>query len=280
MPGKHRRTSRPAAICRHGRGARRPGGRSHGRHQRDAAAVPADTTVAAPSVDLLALVSAANSTSQFFAGSSYYGTDWTKVYGSSRLCRSWRGRRALRMPSTCAQTGTEQTGVTASGWGAGQTGTALGILAENSDPDDLNEHRSGHPRQQHQPRRRRFLDDLLSVRAAAVHLVGAHTEQHSGVSSVGCRLRVQHQLGCPGRPAQSVRPRQQLGRVRIRLRGGVHGRWISRRGHAGGTRSLTKPNGPDGLAAGQALRRRRTGTSSRRTATEQPPNPNTTPPST
>ena len=37
-------------------------------------------------VDLTALVSAANSTSQIFAGSSYYGTDWTKVYGYAAGC--------------------------------------------------------------------------------------------------------------------------------------------------------------------------------------------------
>ena len=33
----------------------------------------------------MALVSAANSTSQFFAGSTYYGTDWTDVYGPQHV---------------------------------------------------------------------------------------------------------------------------------------------------------------------------------------------------
>ncbi len=41
------------------------------------------------------------------------------------------------MPSRSIQSDQSPTGVTASGWGAGQTGTALGILADNADPNDL-----------------------------------------------------------------------------------------------------------------------------------------------
>jgi hypothetical protein len=101
------------------------------------APVPPDTTIAAPSVDLSALVSAANSTSQFFAGSSYYGTDWTTVYGDQTVVPFLSGPQGIADAITNAQTGANQTGVTGSGWGAGQTGTALGILAQNN-PSVLN----------------------------------------------------------------------------------------------------------------------------------------------
>ncbi len=84
MPGKHRKTSRPAAIVAM---VVAPASVAAAAVTATSmpSAVPPDTTVAAPSVDLLALVSAANSTSQFFAGSSYYGTDWTKVYGTQQV---------------------------------------------------------------------------------------------------------------------------------------------------------------------------------------------------
>lgn len=95
------------------------------------AVVTGTTTAVAPNVQLMALVSAANSTSQFFAGSSYYGTDWTDVYGPQEVVPFFLGPQGLADAITAAQEGENQTGVTASGWGAGQTGTALGIIAAN-----------------------------------------------------------------------------------------------------------------------------------------------------
>ncbi len=101
------------------------------------AIVTGTTPAIAPSVDLMALVSAANSTSQFFAGSSYYGTDWTTVYGEQQVVPFLLGPQGLADAISSHQGDHEETGVTASGWGAGQTGTALGILANNNDDDDL-----------------------------------------------------------------------------------------------------------------------------------------------
>ncbi len=139
MAGKHRKTSRPALVVAAvvapaglAAAAMAATGLSGG-------VVPTDTTITAgsPSIDLLALVSAANSTSQFFAGSSYYGTDWTEVYGTQQVVPFLLGPQGIADAISSHQDDEEQTGVTASGWGAGQAGTALGILANNDDPDDL-----------------------------------------------------------------------------------------------------------------------------------------------
>ncbi len=82
------------------------------------------------------------------------------------------------MRSTVRRTTTDQTGVTASGWGAGQTGTALGILDANEQSTttldsiglvilDNNTNRAGGG----------FWTTYCAVRAAAVHLGGPHAER-------------------------------------------------------------------------------------------------------
>jgi hypothetical protein len=102
------------------------------------AVVTGTTAAVAPNVQLMALVSAANSTSQFFAGSSYYGTDWTTQYGEQQVVPFFRGPQGIAEVINGVQVGDKQTGVTASGWGAGQTGTALGILDQNQNQQALN----------------------------------------------------------------------------------------------------------------------------------------------
>ena len=83
----------------------------------------------------MALVSAANSTSQFFAGSTYYGTDWSQalLYGTQVVVPFYKGPDGIAQAIHTANVGDNQTGVTGSGWGAGQAGTALGQLSQ----DDL-----------------------------------------------------------------------------------------------------------------------------------------------
>lgn len=143
MPGKHRRSSRPAAVVAM---IVAPAGLAAAAMAASSmtGVAPTDTpTVAAPSVDLTALVSAANSTSQIFAGSSYYGTDWTKVYGTQQVVPFLAGPQGIADAIASHKNDTKNgqpdpTGVTASGWGAGQTGSALRILATNTDNTDLN----------------------------------------------------------------------------------------------------------------------------------------------
>jgi PE-PPE domain-containing protein len=95
------------------------------------AVVTGTTAAVAPNVQLMALVSAANSTSQFFAGSSYYRTDWTGIYGGQQVVPFFRGPQGIADAITNVAFEEDSTGVTASGWGAGQAGTALGIIAQN-----------------------------------------------------------------------------------------------------------------------------------------------------
>lgn len=95
------------------------------------AVVTGTTAAVAPNVQLMALVSAANSTSQFFAGSSYYGTDWTSIYGDQQVVPFFRGPQGIADAITDNAFEADSTGVTGSGWGAGQAGTALGIIAAN-----------------------------------------------------------------------------------------------------------------------------------------------------
>ena len=76
MPGKHRKQS-PIHTEVAKRGGTGLAAAALSVTGLSTAVVTGTTAAVAPNVQLAALVSAANSTSQFFAGSSYYGTDWT-----------------------------------------------------------------------------------------------------------------------------------------------------------------------------------------------------------
>jgi hypothetical protein len=91
------------------------------------------STAVAPSVELVALITPANSTAQFFAGTTYYGTDYTQEgYGPQQVVPFLLGPRGIADAISAADG--DPTVVLASGWGAGQTGTALGQLRDNNDP--------------------------------------------------------------------------------------------------------------------------------------------------
>ena len=85
MAGKHRKSSRPRSSVADAAPARPCGSRSQRHQHDDRVSSPAPTPAVAPAVELMALVSAANSTSQIFAGSTYYGTDWDDVYGPQQV---------------------------------------------------------------------------------------------------------------------------------------------------------------------------------------------------
>lgn len=98
-------------------------------------AVMTGTTVgvAALPVQLAALITPANSTAQIFASSSYDGEDWT-AYGQPQVVPFFLGPRGI--VSAIDQNSTDPSGVVvlASGWGAGQTGTALATMQAKGDP--------------------------------------------------------------------------------------------------------------------------------------------------
>jgi hypothetical protein len=88
-------------------------------------------TVASPVVDLAALITPANSTAQIFAGSEYYNQDWSS-YGEPQVVPFFLGPQGIA--NAIHDADGEPIVVLASGWGAGQTGTALAILKANNDP--------------------------------------------------------------------------------------------------------------------------------------------------
>jgi hypothetical protein len=95
--------------------------------------------VAALPVQLAALITPANSTAQIFASSSYYGEDWS-AYGRPQVVPFFLGPQGI--VSAIDQNSTDPSGVVvlASGWGAGQTGTALATMQAKGDPALKNVH--------------------------------------------------------------------------------------------------------------------------------------------
>jgi hypothetical protein len=88
------------------------------------------TTAVAPSIDLVALITPANSTAQIFAGTTYYGTDYTQEhYGPQQVVPFFLGPQGIA--DAVGQNSNERNVILASGWGAGQTGTALGQLSQD-----------------------------------------------------------------------------------------------------------------------------------------------------
>jgi hypothetical protein len=90
------------------------------------------TTVAGPPVELTALITPANSTAQIFASSSYYGVDWSQ-YGPQQVVPFFLGPQGI--VDALDRNGSDPNAVVlSSGWGAGQTSTALAIMQANHDP--------------------------------------------------------------------------------------------------------------------------------------------------
>ena len=92
-------------------------------------------TVVAPPVRLAAaVVTPANSTAQIFAGSTYYNQDWT-TYAQPQVIPFLQGPQGIADAIDRNSGGNSKNVVLlASGWGAGQTGTALGLMQARSDP--------------------------------------------------------------------------------------------------------------------------------------------------
>lgn len=101
-----------------------------------AAMTPAED-LASLSVKLAALITPANSTAQIFASSSYYDVDWSPTYGAAgkpQVVPFFLGPQGIA--SAIDDNSADPVGVTvlASGWGAGQTSTALAAMQAADDP--------------------------------------------------------------------------------------------------------------------------------------------------
>jgi len=129
VSGRHRKRSRlRSSLARSGSGLATA---AVGATSVATAFITGTTPAIAPAVELIALITPASSTAQIFAGTSYYGTDWTTVYGEQQIVPFLLGPEAIADAIRQHQDDTEPTGVISSGWGAGQTGTALSLLSED-----------------------------------------------------------------------------------------------------------------------------------------------------
>lgn len=137
MAGKHRKNSgRHSAVAWH-QGSRLAAA-AVGATSLSTALMTGTSTAVAPSVDLVALITPANSTAQIFAGTTYYGTNYANEgYGQQQVVPFFLGPQGIADAISAADG--DPTVVLASGWGAGQTGTALKQLRDNNDPalDDI-----------------------------------------------------------------------------------------------------------------------------------------------
>ena len=127
MAGKHRKSSRPRSTATR-RGGTGLAAAAVSATTMSAALVTGTTTAVAPSIELMALVTPSNSTSQFFAGTTYYGKDYTTEYGQQQVVPFLLGPQGIVDAIDANATDSDGTVVLSSGWGAGQTGTALAIM--------------------------------------------------------------------------------------------------------------------------------------------------------
>jgi PE-PPE domain len=137
MAGRHRKYPRSSSITARIVAPSSLAAAAVGATSLATALMTGTTTSIAVSVDLLAVVAAANSTSQIFAGTTYYGTDYSNGdYGDVTVVPFYSGPQGIADAIEAASGEEGQLVIVSSGWGAGQTGTALRILMENN-PDGL-----------------------------------------------------------------------------------------------------------------------------------------------
>ena len=85
------------------------------------------TTTVTAAVELTAVITPANSTSQIFAGTTYYKTDWTNEgYGQQQIVPFFLGPQGI--VDAVHQNSNQSNVILSSGWGAGQTSTALAMM--------------------------------------------------------------------------------------------------------------------------------------------------------
>jgi hypothetical protein len=131
MPGKHRKPSR-----RRSKAVRRlaPGltAAAVSATSMTTAVTTGTTVTVSPAVELAARITPANSTAQIFASSDYYNHDWTP-FGTPQVVPFFLGPQGIvsAIDSSYQKNPSDPIVVLASGWGAGQTGTAIGMMTND-----------------------------------------------------------------------------------------------------------------------------------------------------
>jgi hypothetical protein len=131
MPGKHRKPSRRRSkVVR--RWAPSLTAAAVSATSLTTALTTGTTVTVSPAVEFTALITPANSTAQIFASSDYYNHDWTP-YGTPQVVPFFLGPQGIvnAIDSSYQKNPKDPIVVLASGWGAGQTGTAIGIMTND-----------------------------------------------------------------------------------------------------------------------------------------------------
>lgn len=84
------------------------------------------TVTVSPAVELMATITPASSTAQVIASPTFYGWDYTRTYGEQQTVPFFLGPQGI---VDAIRASNDPSAVLSSGWGAGQTGTALGQLS-------------------------------------------------------------------------------------------------------------------------------------------------------
>ena len=93
------------------------------------------TVTVSPAIELTATITPASSTAQVIASPTFYGYDYTQTYGQQQIVPFFLGPQGIVAAIDGHQN--ENNAVLSSGWGAGQTGTALGRLRDDPALDSV-----------------------------------------------------------------------------------------------------------------------------------------------
>ena len=94
------------------------------------------TATVSPAVELTAAITPASSTAQIFASSTFFGVDYAQPpYGAQQIVPFFLGPQGI--VNAIRRNAGEDNVVLSSGWGAGQTGTALALLKDDPALDDV-----------------------------------------------------------------------------------------------------------------------------------------------
>ena len=95
MAGKHHKRSRVRSSVAQRGGTGGLAAAAVSATSLSTAFVTGTTPAVAPAVELMALVTPANSTSQFFAGTTYYGTNYEDQYGPQQVVPFFLGPQGI-----------------------------------------------------------------------------------------------------------------------------------------------------------------------------------------
>lgn len=136
MAGKHRRSGRSQSVAKRGWVSSLAAAAVTATSLTTALTTGTTVTVS-PAIELTATITPASSTAQIIASPTFYGYDYTQTYGQQQIIPFFLGPQGI--VTAIRNNAGDPLGnvVASSGWGAGQTGTALGRLRDDPALDNV-----------------------------------------------------------------------------------------------------------------------------------------------